>query len=114
MRRRPGDGAGMTSDGEAVTRASHTAVTGQGSVGPCALCGLTIEASSAFVNIDPTNWNDPSAPKSKRWVPPDTDIHGWTPFVVTHPECFARDEGADALAALVANAHPDREPHPDD
>jgi hypothetical protein len=53
------------------------------------------------VNIGPTDWNDPDKPKSKRYVPEGTDIHGWTPFVVAHPECFARDEGVEVLRGLI-------------
>lgn len=68
----------------------------------CSLRGQLIAPNSAFVNIGPTNWNDPSQPKSKRYVPEDTDIHGWSPFVVAHPDCFAQDEGDEALRVLIA------------
>ena len=93
-----------------MTRRRLTQMSGQGSVGPCALCGRIVEANGAFVNVGPTNWNDPEAPKARRWVAPHTEIHGWTPFVVTPPECFAREEGAEALEALIAAALPQTEP----
>ena len=53
------------------------------------------------MNIGPTDWLDATRPKSKRFILPGTDIHGWTPFVVAHPACFALDEGPNALNALI-------------
>jgi hypothetical protein len=75
-------------------------VTGQGSPGICDICGRPIEPDGAFVNIGPTDWTDPTKPKSRRWVPAETDIHGWTPFVVEHPSCFVRMSGQEALDRL--------------
>jgi hypothetical protein len=79
-------------------------VSGQGSVGPCSVCGAEIEADAAFVNIGPTDPHDPDRPKSTRYVCPGTDIHGWTPFVVAHPSCFAQVEGSAALHTLIESA----------
>jgi hypothetical protein len=59
------------------------------------------------VDTGPTDWlHDAEKPRSSRFVAEETDIHGWTPFEVTHPECFAAVAGADALASLVAAAEP--------
>lgn len=77
---------------------------GQGSVGPCHVCGANIEPDAAFVNIGPTDRNDPDRPTKKRFVREGTDIHGWSPFVVAHPTCFAQLEGEAALDALIASA----------
>lgn len=79
-------------------------MTGQGSPGRCHLCGEDVQADAAFVNIGPTDWNDPAKPKSKWYVAEGTDIHGWTPFVVAHPDCFARDEGDEELRRLIEAA----------
>ena len=76
-------------------------MVGHASPGPCAVCGRTIQENSAFVNTGPTNWNDPSASKTRTWVAAEHEIHGWTPFVVAHPACFEEQEGSDALAALI-------------
>jgi hypothetical protein len=59
-----------------------------------------VQPDAAFVNIGPTDWNDPSKPRSTRFVPQGTDIHGWSPFVVAHPACFALTEGQEAFDAL--------------
>jgi hypothetical protein len=75
------------------------------SIGTCHVCGLDVTYGSSFVNIGPTDWNDPGKEQSKRWVPADEDIHGWTPFVVAHPVCFVQDEGVAALVALVDDGH---------
>ena len=74
--------------------------SGQGSPGVCDICGRPVEANSSFVNIGPTDWTDPSKPKAQQWVSSGTDIHGWTPFVVEHPTCFAKINGEDALTRL--------------
>lgn len=66
----------------------------------CEICGREIVVGTPFVNQAPTNWSDPSASKRRWFVPSDVEIHGWTPFVTTHPECFARREGRGALDAL--------------
>jgi hypothetical protein len=81
---------------------------GQGSPGICHVCGRPVAPGEAFVSIGPTDWNDPSKPKFKRWVPAEEEIHGWTPFVVAHAGCFARDEGSDALNALIDEARHSR------
>jgi hypothetical protein len=60
---------------------------------------------ASFVDTGPTDHNDPSAPRSVRWVPVDEDIHGWTPFVIAHPACFAREQGVEALVNLVDESH---------
>lgn len=86
-------------------------VSGQGSPGICDICGRAVEANGAFVNIGPTDWSDPSKPKSRRWVPAGTDIHGWTPFVGEHPPCFAEVNGQDAphrqIDVIPAQTHND-------
>jgi len=33
------------------------------------------------------------------------DIHGWSPFVLTHPSCFLGEAGVAALVALVDESH---------
>ena len=73
--------------------------------GVCDVCGQPVAAGSSFINTGPTDWNDPSKPKSQRWVPADEDIHGWSPFVLTHPICFAGETGLAALVALVDESH---------
>lgn len=75
---------------------------GQGSPGICDRCGQAVEPYAAFISIGPTDWTDPAKPKAHRWVPEGTDIHGWTPFVVEHPQCFAQANGEDALDRLKA------------
>lgn len=70
----------------------------------CHVCGQAIAPDAAFVDIGPTDWTDPSKPKAKRFVAEGTDIHGWTPFVVAHPECLAHEEGDEVLRALIAAA----------
>ena len=80
------------------------AVSGQGSPGMCDICGQPVEANAAFVDIGPTDWTDPSAPKSRRWVPRGTDVHGWSPFVVEHPKCFVEVNGPEALDSLMASS----------
>lgn len=76
----------------------------QGSPGICHVYGRGIQPDTAFVNVGPTDWNDSSKPQAARFVRERTDIHGWTPFVVAHPECFAQTEGQDALDALLGGA----------
>jgi hypothetical protein len=61
--------------------------------GVCDICGTAIASRSAFVNTGPTDRDDPDKPKTRSWVAADTEIHGWTPFVLTHPVCFADREG---------------------
>ncbi len=71
-------------------------VSGYASPGVCDICGQPIEACAAFVNIGPTDRTDPSRPRTRRWVPARTDIHGWTPFALDHPHCFAEVNGQGA------------------
>lgn len=87
-----------------ASRRLRTDTRGQGSPGVCHVCGRAIAPDGAFVHIGPTDWTDPSKPKTKRFVAEGTDIHGWTPFVVAHPECFAHEEGDEVLRALIAAA----------
>jgi len=68
------------------------------------VCGKSVAPNAAFASVGPTDWNDPARPKSKRWIPEGTDIHGWTPFTVAHPACFESVEGSTALAALIKGA----------
>ena len=60
---------------------------------------------ASFVNVGPTDWNDPARPKSEKWVPVDEDIHGWSPFVVVHPVCYAKQHGVHRLVELVDESH---------
>ena len=70
-------------------------------LGPFSICGRGIALGAAFVDVGPTNWNDPDRSKSERYVSDDEDIHGWSPFVTMHPSCYAKQEGADRLLRLV-------------
>jgi len=69
--------------------------------GPCAVCGRPIAAMSSFIDTGPTDPMDPDKPPYAKWVPADEDIHGWTPFVLKHPACYAEERGAQALVDLV-------------
>jgi hypothetical protein len=40
-----------------------------------------------------------------RFVPVDEDIHGWSPFELVHPTCFARQFGVEKLVSLVDDSH---------
>lgn len=60
---------------------------------------------ASFVNTGPTDHNDPAKPRTERFVPVDEDIHGWTPFVVSHSACYANERGVEALVALVDESH---------
>jgi len=75
------------------------------SLGACSICGEDVQQGASFINTGPTDSNDPTKPKSLRWVPVDEDIHGWSPFVISHPACFAREAGAEALMKLVDESH---------
>jgi len=61
-----------------------------------------VRLGAAFVAIAPQDAPEPRF----RYVPADTDIHGWSPFVIAHPECFARSDGDAVLAAAKAIAEP--------
>src|SRR6476620_11617641 len=74
-------------------------------LGVCDLCGQTIPLGSSFINVGPTDRRDPDRPKALRFVPVDEDIHGWTPFVVEHPACFAATHGVVAVLQLVDDSH---------
>jgi hypothetical protein len=73
--------------------------------GVCSVCGQQVAVGAAFINIGPTDPHDPDKPKSERWVPVDEDIHGWSPFVIVHPACYARQEGVEKLVGLVDESH---------
>src|SRR3546814_19044594 len=68
---------------------------GQGSPGRCRSCQQMIEPDAPFVSNGPTDWNDPTKPRSMRFIPPQTEINGWTPFEVEHPHCFVQVHGED-------------------
>jgi hypothetical protein len=40
-----------------------------------------------------------------RFVPVDEDIHGWSPFELVHPTCFASQHGIEKLMALVDDSY---------
>ncbi len=73
--------------------------------GACSVCGRPVNAGAAFVNIGPTDWADPRKTRTKRFIPVDEDIHGWSPFVLNHPACYASENGLDALLRLVDESH---------
>lgn len=79
-------------------------MSGQGSPGICGICGHPVEPEAAFVNIGPTDWTDPSKPKTRQWIPAGSEIHGWSPFVVEHPACFVSVNGQEALDDLQAHS----------
>lgn len=83
------------------TLSSVYVMAGQGSPGRCHACGERVLADAAFVDIGPTDIYDRNKPRAKRFVPAGTDIHGWTPFELAHPECFKANEGAETLRALI-------------
>ncbi len=73
--------------------------------GICSVCGQPVLQGAAFVNIGPTDSADPAKPRRVRYVPVDEDIHGWSPFVLNHPACYASEYGLDALLRLVDESH---------
>ncbi len=75
------------------------------SIGKCSVCGLDVNHGESFVDTHATDSKEPWRERQSRWVPVDEDIHGWTPFEMTHPACFAREHGVDALVALVDESH---------
>jgi hypothetical protein len=75
------------------------------SIGVCHLCGQSVELGSSFIDTGPTDTYDPTTPPYVRWVPVDEDIHGWSPFVIAHPSCYAAEKGVDALVLLVDESH---------
>ena len=74
-------------------------------IGTCSVCGRGVASGESFINAGPTNWNEPTTLAESRWVPVGTDIHGWTPFVLSHPVCWAREHSVEDLIALVDNSH---------
>ena len=70
-------------------------------VGVCSICGKGVPVGESFINTGPTDWNDPNRPPSVAWIPVDTDIHGWTPFVLAHPTCWTGEHSVEELAVLV-------------
>jgi hypothetical protein len=75
------------------------------SIGPCSTCGQPIEVGASFIDIGPTDYSDPDTPRRVRWVPVDEDIHGWTPFEIQHPRCFAQTVSLEQLVAAVDESH---------
>lgn len=73
--------------------------------GSCHVCGQPVTAGSSFINTGPTDASNASKPNTHRWVPVDEDIHGWSPFVLSHPACFAAENGVSELVALVDDSH---------
>ena len=74
-------------------------------LGPCSFCGTSIPFRASFVDTHPTDSKEPWKPRTSRWVPVDEDVHGWTPFEIAHPACFAREHGVAALVELVDESH---------
>ncbi len=56
---------------------------------------------SSFIDTGPNDNQDADKPPYEHWVPVDEDIHGWAPFVLTHPTCYASRRGVQALVDLV-------------
>lgn len=75
------------------------------SLGVCQFCGRPVQIRASFVHTGPTDPTDPAKPRRERFVPVDEDIHGWTPFVMSHPTCYAHERGVDALLDLVDQSH---------
>jgi|GEM_PF-6996098 len=74
-------------------------------VGICSLCGQGVASGDSFIDTGPTDWSDPTTLPASRWVPVDTDVHGWTPFVITHPVCWAGEHSLEDLAGLADESH---------
>lgn len=72
------------------------------SIGVCEFCGVDVLHGNAFVDTGPTDSTDPSIPKRVKYVPQGVDIHGWSPFVISHPNCWSKADGEDALERLIA------------
>ena len=75
------------------------------SIGPCSLCGKPIAFGASFVNISPTDYYNQDKPRAAKWIPVDEDIHGWSPFEIQHPACFADQSGIERLIELVDQSH---------
>jgi len=75
------------------------------SIGPCSSCGQPIEVAASFIDIGPTDFGDPDKPRPVRWVPVDEEIHGWTPFEIQHPRCFAHAVSLERLVVAVDESH---------
>jgi hypothetical protein len=74
-------------------------------IGNCAICSTEIAISASFIDTGPTDSKEPWKPRSVRWVPADEDVHGWTPFEIAHPVCWASVHGVHALVNLVDESH---------
>lgn len=70
-------------------------------LGVCQFCGKPLPLEISFVESGPTNCVVSSKPRHEKWVPVEEAIHGWEPFVVSHPVCYAKAHGVAALVALV-------------
>ena len=75
------------------------------SIGVCHLCGQDVALGSSFIDTGPTDSKEPTRPPSVRWVPVEEEVHGWSPFVIAHPSCYAAENGVDALILLVDESH---------
>lgn len=75
------------------------------SIGPCSACGKPIAFGASFIDISPTDQSDRDKPRAARWIPVDEDIHGWSPFEIQHPACFAEHAGIERLIALIDESH---------
>ena len=78
---------------------------GVSGLGVCSICGREVPLGASFISIGPSDQIDPSKPRSLRWIPVDEAIHGWSPFVVAHPMCFAEAEGFETVIGLVDESH---------
>jgi hypothetical protein len=74
-------------------------------LGVCSVFGQGVLVGEAFIDTGPTDWNDPIKKPSVTWVPVATDIHGWSPFVVAHPACWAREHSIEDLVLHVDESH---------
>jgi hypothetical protein len=75
------------------------------SIGICAVCGQSVAFGDSFIDTRPSDWNDPTKVSESRWVPVGTDIHGWSPFVLTHPVCWLEQYSPEDLVRLVDESH---------
>jgi hypothetical protein len=59
----------------------------------------------SFINTGPSDMNDRTKPDSVSWVPAETDIHGWSRFVVGHRACWSQERRIEDLVRLVDDSH---------